>query len=170
MYMQLLAKKYATTCRMHQAQLKFHTQITINWKSIKIFNDNQHVHLDFRRWHEITVERYHDSKVHGTNIGYTWVLSSPGGPHVGPMNLAIWDIAINRRTRVMWCWRFIAHAARGSVAVLRNGCVTHTSWYNRPYVLNGIDIRTLCWPQKVINCRTGKTLPGLSLFYDVNPA
>ena len=31
-----------------------------------------------------------DSKVHGAIIGPTWVLSSPGGPHVGPMNLAIW--------------------------------------------------------------------------------
>ena len=30
-----------------------------------------------------------DSKVHGANMGPTWVLSSPGGPHVGPMNIAI---------------------------------------------------------------------------------
>ena len=30
-----------------------------------------------------------DSKVHGANMGPTWVLPSPGGPHVGPMNLAI---------------------------------------------------------------------------------
>ena len=33
-----------------------------------------------------------ESKVHGANMGPTWVLSSPGGPHVGPMNLAIGDI------------------------------------------------------------------------------
>ena len=33
---------------------------------------------------------YPDSKVHGANIGPTWVLSSPGGPHVGPMKLALW--------------------------------------------------------------------------------
>ena len=32
-----------------------------------------------------------DSKVHGANMGPTWVLSAPGGSHVGPMNLAIWD-------------------------------------------------------------------------------
>ena len=32
---------------------------------------------------------YPDSKVHGANMGPTWVLSSPDGPHVGPMNLAI---------------------------------------------------------------------------------
>ena len=30
-----------------------------------------------------------DSKVHGANMGPTWVLSGPDGPHVGPMNLAI---------------------------------------------------------------------------------
>ena len=32
-----------------------------------------------------------DSKVHGANIEPTWVLSDPGGSHVGPMDLAIWD-------------------------------------------------------------------------------
>ena len=30
-----------------------------------------------------------DSKIHGTNMGPTWILSAPDGPHVGPMNLAI---------------------------------------------------------------------------------
>ena len=30
-----------------------------------------------------------DSKVHGANICPTWVLSSPDGPHVGPMTPAI---------------------------------------------------------------------------------
>ena len=33
---------------------------------------------------------YPDSKVHGTNTGPTWGRQDPGGPHVGPMNLAIW--------------------------------------------------------------------------------
>ena len=30
-----------------------------------------------------------DNKVHGANMGPTWVLSAPDGPHVGPMDLAI---------------------------------------------------------------------------------
>ena len=30
-----------------------------------------------------------DSNVHGANMGPTWVLSAPDGPHVGPTNLAI---------------------------------------------------------------------------------
>ena len=32
-----------------------------------------------------------DSKVHGANMGPTWVLSAPDGSHVGPMNLAVRD-------------------------------------------------------------------------------
>ena len=37
---------------------------------------------------------FSDSKVHGVNMGPTWVLSVPDGPHVGPMNLAIWVILV----------------------------------------------------------------------------
>ena len=32
---------------------------------------------------------YPDDKLNGANMGPTWVLSAPDGPHVGPMNLAI---------------------------------------------------------------------------------
>ena len=32
-----------------------------------------------------------DSKVHGTNMGPIWDRQDPGGPHDGPMILAIWD-------------------------------------------------------------------------------
>ena len=31
-----------------------------------------------------------DSKAHGANMGPIWGLQDPGGPHVGPMNSAIW--------------------------------------------------------------------------------
>ena len=33
-----------------------------------------------------------DSKVHGANMGPIWGQQDPGGPHVGPMNFAIWGI------------------------------------------------------------------------------
>ena len=36
-----------------------------------------------------------DSKVHGAIMEPAWVLSAPGGPDVGPMNLAIWDAVGN---------------------------------------------------------------------------
>ena len=35
------------------------------------------------------VKMYPDSKGHRANMGPTWVLSAPAGPHVNPMNLAI---------------------------------------------------------------------------------
>ena len=31
-----------------------------------------------------------DNKVYGSNMGPTWGRQDPGGPHVGPMNFAIW--------------------------------------------------------------------------------
>ena len=34
-------------------------------------------------------QNYPDNKVHGANMGPTWVLSAPDGPHVGPTNLVI---------------------------------------------------------------------------------
>ena len=33
-----------------------------------------------------------DSKVRGANMGPIWDRQDPGGPHFGPMNLAIWDM------------------------------------------------------------------------------
>ena len=39
-----------------------------------------------------------DSKVHGANMGPTWVLSAPDGPHIDPMNLAIWGVSAQEST------------------------------------------------------------------------
>ena len=33
-----------------------------------------------------------DSKVHGAHMGPIWGRQAQGGPHVGQMNLAIWDV------------------------------------------------------------------------------
>ena len=41
-----------------------------------------------------------DSKIHGANMGPTWGWQDPGGPHVGPMNFAIWE-GYNRRCIVL---------------------------------------------------------------------
>ena len=38
-----------------------------------------------------------DSKVRGANMGPIWGRQDLGGPHVGPMNFAIWDIALKQR-------------------------------------------------------------------------
>ena len=34
-----------------------------------------------------------DKNIHGANMGPIWDRQGPGGPHVGPMNFAIWGIA-----------------------------------------------------------------------------
>ena len=63
----------------------------------------------------IYTHRYSDSKVHGPNMGPTWVLSAPYGPHVGPMNFAIivfcliWYVYVLVMTSHLmvqrWWWR-----------------------------------------------------------------
>ena len=43
-----------------------------------------------------------DSNVHGANMGPIWGQQDPGGPHVGPMNFAIWEIKwLNTETFVL---------------------------------------------------------------------
>ena len=37
-----------------------------------------------------------DSKVHGANMGPIWGRKEPGGPHVGPINFAIWVRSIKQ--------------------------------------------------------------------------
>ena len=43
-----------------------------------------------------------DSKVYGANMGPTWGRQVPGGPHVGPMYIAIWD-ALSLGVVCLWC-------------------------------------------------------------------
>ena len=52
-----------------------------------------------------------DSKVRGANMGPIWGRQDPGGPHVGPMNVVIWEepsigldngLAPNRRQAIIW--------------------------------------------------------------------
>ena len=37
-----------------------------------------------------------DSKVNGANMGPIWSRQDPGGPHVGPMNFAIWGAILSQ--------------------------------------------------------------------------
>ena len=59
-----------------------------------------------------------DSKVQGANMGPIWVLSAPDGPHVGPMNLAIWERTGN--------WHSAnSHSWWQSLLISRNGSYLH---------------------------------------------
>ena len=50
-----------------------------------------------------------DSKVHGANMGPIWGRKGPGGPHVGPMNFAIWVVVgFHNRGSYLW-WHFMLH-------------------------------------------------------------
>ena len=42
-----------------------------------------------------------DSKVHAANMGLTWDRQGPGGPHVGPVNLAI-RVSLYETVAVVW--------------------------------------------------------------------
>ena len=47
---------------------------------------------------------YPDSKVHGANMGPIWGRQDPGGPHVGPMNFAIWISNQNSFVQMKHTW------------------------------------------------------------------
>ena len=47
----------------------------------------------------LVLKHHPDSKVPGANMGPIWGRQDPGGPHVGPMNFAIWACLQNRQ-----CW------------------------------------------------------------------
>ena len=73
-----------------------------------------------------------DSKVRGSNMGPTWVLSAPGGPHVDPMSLAIRVVSHNTWTEP-WPWHLsvdtrtpycIRHPPSGT----RPPCTPHKNW------------------------------------------
>ena len=40
----------------------------------------------------MTVFGFPDSKVHGAIMGPIWDRQDLGGPHIGPMNFAIWEL------------------------------------------------------------------------------
>ena len=61
---------------------------------MKMFIEHHHIWLWQRQLKCIPntivmVRRLVSQRVHGVNMGPTWVLLAPDGPHVGPMNLAI---------------------------------------------------------------------------------
>ena len=57
---------------------------------------NSHQLTSAKYWYhmmDILCHTVPDRKVHGAHVGPIWGRQDPGGPHVGPMNLAIWGIS-----------------------------------------------------------------------------
>ena len=87
-----------------------------------------------------------DNKVHGANMGPTWVLSAPDGPHVGPMNLAIrgvTSLTLWKQPWMIWTtdcinpWELIIHpyknkTQRYHIYILWGICYTCT--YAHPWL------------------------------------
>ena len=47
-----------------------------------------------------------DSNVRGANMELVWGRQDPGGPHVGPMNFAIWAALLNKTNGAAGVWWF----------------------------------------------------------------
>ena len=63
-------------------------------------------------------------------MGPTWVLLAPGGPHVGPINLAIRDGSVITHHRLSVCWSILL--MRVSAHVNRSMSDTPTREVNSP--------------------------------------
>ena len=72
----------------------------------KLVYHQLHIFVEYQRWMSAQKDYDPDSKVHGANMGPTWVLSAPGGPHVGPMNFAIGGHSRTLHTRHPECYKF----------------------------------------------------------------
>ena len=91
-----------------------------------------------------------NSKVHGANMGLTWVLSAPDGPHVGPMNLDIRDCIIikvhpveERPARVLGMISpclYTEPCVFTFLSVMFGSGVLHSSWIHRQNWLKNTQI------------------------------
>ena len=61
------------------------------YSTVVFRNNESYRRLHHRMWFNVKtcLFLYPDSKVHGANMGPTWVMWASDGPHVGPMNLTI---------------------------------------------------------------------------------
>ena len=86
--------------------------LSIQWK---VINDHNKI-LWNTLLYLLSIGYFPDSKIHGANMGATWGRQDPGGPHVGPMNLAIRELisCAKNFSSIMKClrWNQIPHHLR----------------------------------------------------------
>ena len=108
------------------------------------------------------MSHYPDSKAHGANMGPTWVLSAPDGPHVGPMSLAIrvvlvihgchFSISLDRCTSILTCLSPLnLHICRLVSSVTKKN--RHINMYAIQYHL-GETVCTKCLKLSQKSCRS----------------
>ena len=69
--------------------------------TLSFASHSRHVSVEVICWWYVVVISwgiYSDSEIYGANMGPTWVLQAPGGPHVGPINPAI-RVSMYQRNR-----------------------------------------------------------------------
>ena len=99
-----------------------------------------------------------DSKVHGANMGPTWVLSARDGPHVGPMNLAIRDGIAYLSTMFLIWWKVVTANQCGTI--WKQKCYqTLQIMYSSIVICRTRCIKTLLWRH---NERDGISNTGVS--------
>ena len=57
--------------------------------------------------HTDIIDGFPDSKVDRANMGPIWGRQDPGGPHVGPMNFAIW---VKPKEMELQHWSYVSFA------------------------------------------------------------
>ena len=72
---------------------------------------------------------YPDNKVHGANMGPTWGRQDPGGPHVGPMDLAI-GVWLHRCHRVNESYESTNKAKYNEIM-----CIPYGIWRIKNHIL-----------------------------------
>ena len=85
----------------------------------------------------ILVKLYPDSKVHGANIGPTWVLWAPCGPHGGPINLAIRVTSISPRHQ----WIDGTLSIHGPMDIQCQHVDILNTWFNTPVTAKICQVR-----------------------------
>ena len=102
------------------------------------------------RWYQAIL----DSKVHGDNMGPPWVLSAPDGPHVGPMNLTIYQgcCFLALYTDVS-CIQWIGHRDR------EEACPYCRKWWYQYGRSGGLSKITLMFYHLMVNYIAGFWVP-----------
>ena len=110
-----------------------------------------------------------DSKVHGANMGPTWVLSAPVGPHVGPMKLAIRVVAQDRVSQTAG----MHELQHGPLKLWRSLCVNfpwlvcHCQFIAKPWLLSTISPARIAF--KTVYCHIYRWFHDISKSRSVTP-
>ena len=110
-----------------------------------------------------------DSKVHGANMGPTWALSTPDGPHVGPMKLVIRVVSVHcgDQRHAGLCLGYVPALAFGSCRASDQGTTLRASdlhnaranilnpFYNMEYKITKKIRQNMTW--------IGADIPGVNL-------